>query len=249
MKKSLGDKRNQIGDGDEGRPNHIETLTKLYDAFKNDVRMTIAEIQTNVDPKRDQTRSLFVSKIFDNRDFGYLKITVKRPLRLNFAVTDARIERFKLTSAFAAISISRKRKDKAKKKAEELAGQAAHAAILAVLDSMKLPFANGQLVKDRSVFAKQLTDAFENGEIRLDGKLKDALLAPGSLGERDALAEICRDEEGKPEPDPELRDTENVSFPPGTKLPLPLEYEGKKNKSSSTYNPAVNLSYDRHALP
>jgi hypothetical protein len=28
------------------------------------------EIQTNIDPKRDQTKSLFLSKIFANQDFG-----------------------------------------------------------------------------------------------------------------------------------------------------------------------------------
>ena len=89
-------------------------LTKLYGDFKHDVRMTVGEIQTNIDPKRDQTKSLFVSKIFDNQDFGYLKITVERPLRLNFAVTDERIARFKKTSIFVDLALSRKRKDKAK---------------------------------------------------------------------------------------------------------------------------------------
>jgi type I restriction enzyme M protein len=32
----------------------------------------------------------------------------------------------------------------------------------------------------------------------------------GALGERDESAEICRDRDGNPEPDPELRDTESV---------------------------------------
>jgi type I restriction enzyme M protein len=31
-----------------------------------------------------------------------------------------------------------------------------------------------------------------------------------ALGERDETAEICRDRDGSPEPDPELRDTESV---------------------------------------
>src|SRR5208283_4584533 len=31
-----------------------------------------------------------------------------------------------------------------------------------------------------------------------------------ALGERDDTAEICRDKDGTPEPDPELRDTESV---------------------------------------
>lgn len=31
-----------------------------------------------------------------------------------------------------------------------------------------------------------------------------------ALGERDETADVCRDRHGKPEPDPELRDTETV---------------------------------------
>lgn len=33
---------------------------------------------------------------------------------------------------------------------------------------------------------------------------------PAALGERDETAEICRDKQGKPEPDSDLRDTESV---------------------------------------
>lgn len=230
MKKSLGDKRKRIGDGTEGTPNHIEVLTKLYGEFKHDVQMTLADIQTNVDPKRDQTKSIFVSKIFDNREFGYLKITVERPLRLNFAVTDERIERFKQTGAFVNLAVSRKRKHKKEILEEILVGEQAQAAILKVLDRLKPDFANGELIKDRSVFQKQLAAAFKDAEITLDGPLRNALLAPGSLGERDPSAEICTDAKGNPEPDPELRDTENVPLPNDIRLPLPLDYEGKKNK-------------------
>ena len=32
-----------------------------------------------------------MSKIFDNEDFGYQKITVERPLRLNFLISEERI--------------------------------------------------------------------------------------------------------------------------------------------------------------
>jgi type I restriction enzyme M protein len=230
MKKSLGDKRKRIGDGTDGAPNHIEVLAKLYGDFRHGVRLTVGQIQTNVDPKRDQTKSLFVSKIFDNQDFGYLKITVERPLRLSFAVTDERIERFKKTSSFVGLAISRKRKDKKKIIEEELTGKAAQTAILEVLERMKAEFSAGQLVKDRTVFDEQLAEAFQAADLTLNGSLKDALLAPGSLGERDPSAEICRDSNGEPAPDPELRDTENVPFPTGIALPLPLDYEGKKNK-------------------
>jgi type I restriction enzyme M protein len=206
--------------------------------------MNLAAIQTNVDPKRDQSKSLFVSKIFDNQDFGYLKIIVERPLRLNFAVTDERIERFKKTTAFAELAVSQKRKDKKKIVEEELKGAEAQAAILDVLGGMKGAFAVGQLVKDRAVFEEQLAAAFAEADITLDTKLKAALLAPGSLGERDPSAEICRDKKGNPEPDPELRDSENVLFPHGIALPLPLDYEGKKNKGKVDVELLLDLVRD-----
>jgi type I restriction enzyme M protein len=245
MKKSLGNKRKYIGDGTEGAPNHIEVLAKLYGDFQHDVRMTVGEIQTNVDTKRDQTKSLFVSKIFDNQDFGYLKITVERPLRLNFAVNDARIERFKKFSAFIDLAISRKRKDKAKIIEETLKGKAAQTAILEVLHGMKPAFVDGQLIKNRAAFERKLTDAFAAAGIDLEGSLKSALLAAGGLAERDPSAEICRDKKGNAEPDADLRDTENVPFPPGIELPLPLDYEGKKNKGKVDVTALLALVKER----
>ena len=70
---------------------------------------------------------------------------------------------------------------------------------------MKSAFASGKLVKDRAVFEKMLTKAFTAVGVDLDAKLKAALLAPGSMGERDPSAEVCLDKRGKTEPDPELR--------------------------------------------
>jgi len=247
MKKSLGDKRKRIGDSIDGAPDHIAVLTKLYGAFdsKNpSMRMTIGDIQTNIDPKRDQTKSLFVSQIFDNQDFGYLKVTVDRPLRLNFAVTGERIDRFKMTSTFTLLAVSRKRKNKAKIEEEMLIGEAAQTAILEVLNGMKSAFNAGQLIKDRNAFENLLSAAFKAAGINLESKLKDTLLAPGSLGEKDPSAGICRDKKGNPEPDADLRDTENVPFPPGIALPLPLDYEGKKNKGKVDVAPLLALVQD-----
>lgn len=230
MKKSLGDKRKRIGDGTDGAPNHIEVLTKIYGDFKNNVSMTVGRIQTNVDPKRDQSKQIFVSKIFDNREFGYLKIIVERPLRLNFIVNDERIGRFTKTNAFISLAVSKKRKDKKKIAEEILYGKEAQTGILKVLESLKNDRKFNQVTKDREVFADGLRQAFTDAGIDFEKQLKDALLAPGSLGERDPEAEACIDSKGNPEPDPELRDTENVPLPADIKLPLPLDYEGKKNK-------------------
>ena len=171
MKKSLGDKRKQIGDGTERMPNHIEVLTKLYGGFEHDVRMTLAEIRTNIDPERDQAKSCFVSKIFDNQDFGYLKITVERPLRLNFQVTNARIARARRTGSLAGLLISLKRKSKEKIEQEIQEGRDQLAAILRVLRGLRSEFADGHVCKDRSVFAEQLTAAFEDADACYDRAL------------------------------------------------------------------------------
>lgn len=73
MRKSLGNKRNQIGDGEQNRPDHIGEITKIYGNFRNDEsrKLMTDGVEKNV----------VVSKIFDNQDFGYSKITVERPLR------------------------------------------------------------------------------------------------------------------------------------------------------------------------
>ena len=44
--------------------------------------------------------------------------------------------------------------------------------------------------------------------LKIPAPIRKAILS--ALSERDETAEICRDSEGNPEPDPELRDTENV---------------------------------------
>ncbi|MDO8302242.1 MAG: class I SAM-dependent DNA methyltransferase, partial [Sedimentisphaerales bacterium] len=72
MRKSLGNKRNQIGDGEENRPDQIADITKIYGNFKHDEARTL-----EIDGVK---KMVIVSKIFDNTDFGYNKITVERPL-------------------------------------------------------------------------------------------------------------------------------------------------------------------------
>lgn len=248
MKKSLGDKRKRLGDGTngetdqpDGSPNQIAMITRLYGNFGHEVRMSLAEIGSNIDTDRDPADTLCVSKMLHNQALGYLKITVERPLRLNFCVTDERLAKLQRSAAFADLAISRKRKDKAKIAEEMLVGKQAQAAILAVLESMKPAFANGELVKDRASFDEQLSAAFEAAELPLDTGLKSALLSHLALGEKDPTAEICWNRKGESEPDPDLRDTENVPLPPDIPLPLPLDYEGKKNKGKVSLDALLAL--------
>lgn len=66
----------------------------------------------------------------------------------------------------------------------------------------------GDLYKDRDAFVKVLNKAIKAAGIEVKAPLKKAILS--ALSERDETAQICRDKDGKPEPDPQLRDTENV---------------------------------------
>jgi type I restriction enzyme M protein len=64
------------------------------------------------------------------------------------------------------------------------------------------------LVKDRAAFLPQFDVAVKKAALRLAAPVKRAIL--DALSERDETAATCQDEEGNPEPDPDLRDTENV---------------------------------------
>jgi len=257
MKKSLGDKRKKIGEGEGVESDHISAITAIYAGFKHDEQMTLQAIRSNIDPSRDQSKSVVVSKVFHNQDFGYFKITVERPLRLNFAVNDERIENVKRSAYFEALAESNKRKNKDQIMAEILSGQQAQQEILRILESMKSDFANGERVIDRADFEKQLAKAFKNSDVKLDAGLKKALLAPGMLGEKDPTAESCLDAKGNPEPDPDLRDSENVPFPGALlangqrdsinsliDLPLPLDYESKKTKGKVDKSALLELVQD-----
>lgn len=55
-----------------------------------------------------------MSKVFDNADFGFHKITVERPLRLNFQATEERIARLENERGFINLATSAKKNEKAR---------------------------------------------------------------------------------------------------------------------------------------
>ena len=147
-----------------------------------------------------------VSRVFPATRFGFRKITVERPLRLNFQASEERIARLDDQTAFANLAKSRKRGEAGEREKEE--GRALQAAIKTALESMP-----DDLSKDRDAFGAALDAAMEEAEINLRVPVRKAILK--ALSERDETAEICRDAHGHPEPDPELRDTERVPLPDG----------------------------------
>ncbi len=198
MRKSLGNKRNKIGDREEGEPDQIGEIAKIHGNFRDGETRTFA-----ID---GQQKSLVVSKIFDNADFGFHKITVERPLRLNFQASAERIERLEDESGFKNLATSNKKNEKVR--LQEIAeGQKRQEEIRRMLRA--LAEASGEkLYKDRERFLADLKSVAQQHDLRLSAAELKAVLS--ALSERDETAEICRDKEGNPEPDPELRDTETV---------------------------------------
>ncbi len=198
MKKSLGNKRNKIGDKAEGEPDQIGAIAQVHgDARDGDTRRLVVD---------GEEKELVVSRVFDNADFGYRKITVERPLRLSFALTAERLARLEQESGFRNLAASAKKAEKARQ-AEIAEGEARQAELRAVLAALG-EGGEPRTWRGRAAFLEDLHAAAKARGLRLAAPEVKAIVA--ALGERDETAEICRDRDGRPEPDADLRDTETV---------------------------------------
>jgi type I restriction enzyme M protein len=187
MRKSLGDKRREIP------LDRAQDIVRIVADFEDGDTRTIDR-----DGKKED---VLVSKIFPTTHFGFRKITVERPLRLNFQASPERIQRLEEERGFLALAQSKKKGAAGAK--EQAAGREQQEAIRALLQ--KLP---ATLYKARSEFEAALEAAARQASIKLTAPVARAILS--ALSERDETAAICRDADGDPEPDPELRDTESV---------------------------------------
>ena len=143
--------------------------------------------------------------MFDNEDFGYHKITVERPLRLNFHATAERIARLEDETAFKNLATSAK-KDEAARLRDIEAGEARQQQIRQLL--AEFGKRHPDQIKDRKLFLERLKPIDRELGVRLAAP--DLKAVVNALGERDENAEICRSRDGEAEPDADLRDTENV---------------------------------------
>jgi type I restriction enzyme M protein len=174
MRKSLGNKRNELGQ------DHIETIVKTFGEFLTSD----------------------IAKVFDNEDFGYRRITVERPLRLAFQASPDRIEHLREEIAFSGLAKPKKKGAQGEREAEQ--GRELQEQILSVLRAVNL----AEPVKNRDAFEKKLREAFKNRRLEVPAPVFKAIMS--TLSERDETADICTDNKGRPEPDTELRDNENV---------------------------------------
>ena len=206
MPKSLGNKRSKIGDPTDrpSEPDQIGEVTRIFGNFKYGEPRSFKE--ESLITKLPVQKTRVVSKIFDNVDFGFHKITVERPLRLNFQPTLERIARLETERGFVKLATSNK-KNEERRLVEIAEGKQRQDAIRELLADFAEQHGD-TLYKDRKAFLTDLREVDRVANVRLTApELKVVLSA---LGERDETAEICRDRNGNPEPDPELRDTESV---------------------------------------
>jgi type I restriction enzyme M protein len=165
MRKSLGDKRKELG------KDHIATVTRLYgDA------LAVAD-----NPEHPLHAKV---KVFTNTDFGYQRITVERPLKLRFEVTEETL------AALAASKPVQKLEH-----AEDFV-----AAVRTLLGS-------SWGTKSEALVA--LKDAVVAAGLLWSAGAPFAKAVRESIGVRDPEGEVQRIK-GEPEPDSELRDYENV---------------------------------------
>ena len=223
MEKSLGNKRRRIGDpSDKPKdPDYIGDITGLHGRFeegasrwvlfdKDGKVVTVTPDAPTGDARGVATagqlwKQLVVSKVFDNEDFGYHKITVERPLRLSFHATPERLARLEDETAFRNLASSTK-KDEAARLLDIAAGELRQQQIRELL--AEFAKRHPEQINDRKVFLGTLKPVDRELNVRLSAPELKAVV--NALGERDEKAEICRNRDGDAEPDAELRDTENV---------------------------------------
>lgn len=172
--RSLGNKRRYIA------PHHRERIVELYEAMEENEHC----------------------RIFDNADFGYRRVRIERPLRLNFHAIPERIERLKEEKAFQNLTKTRKKDPEAIETARR-EGEHHQRAILEALQALP-----DRMSKDPAEYQAWLDTALRQLDFKVSAALRKAIL--NALTERDETAEPVPGKKGGYEPDTELRDYENV---------------------------------------
>jgi len=172
MRKNLGKKRNYLSIED------IDKIVELYGNFE----------ENNY------------CKIFDNEEFGYTKVTVERPLQLNYQVTEDGLESLYSVNVFSKLAES-KQKAPEKKLVEEEEGKRKQEEIISALKCI-----GNHLYKNWDEFEAKVKEALR-GFDPSPNFFKNIIFV---LSEHDDSADYVLDKKGNKIPDPNLRDSEKV---------------------------------------
>ena len=187
MHRSLGDKRRQIP------PEKAQDILKILKDYRDGDTRAVTR-----DGKQEEA---VVSRIFSTSHFGFRRVMVERPLRLNYQPSPERIARLGEERGFQSLAKSRKRGQAATD--EKAQGRRLQEELIKLLGGLP-----DTIVRDRADFENMLNGAVKAAGLKLSAPVRKAVLA--ALSERDETATICRNRDGSPEPDPELRDSERV---------------------------------------
>lgn len=159
MRKSLGNKSNEL------KEDQIQQIAKTFIDFK----------ETEI------------SKIFDNEDFAYWKITVERPLRLSFLLTEDRLTNLENTDEYKAVLLA----------LQKVFGK--------------------ELKKNINLLLPELENVIKSLNLKWKNKEKKLLLDNISWKDEDAEPVIKGGSRVKNEyeADPDLRDNENIPVKQG----------------------------------
>jgi type I restriction enzyme M protein len=175
LRKNLGEKRYEMSD------ENAKEVLELY--------------ADNVDSDR--------VKIFDTTDFAYRQITIQRPLRLRFEVTDESLARLKEHKDF--LNDVPSKKSGARGAAENKAWQELRAALYEILNDM-----SSRVHASRTEFIERLETESKKRNLKITKKTLKTVCQ--QIGVRDEEAETCLDEDGNPEADHDLKDFERVPW-------------------------------------
>jgi type I restriction enzyme M protein len=179
MRKSLGDKRKYVPD------DAIAEITRLYDeALQADDKWV---------------------KVFDREAFGFQRITVERPLRRIWQLTDEAVDELEHSKAWTAWAVPPKSVEDPVAYVHDV--EQAQAALSDVLKGM-MALAPSATEKD---FVRRLDEALT--DLHVPSKLHKAVVAAAAVPSEDAP--VITDRRRQPLPDPDLRDQENVPLPEG----------------------------------
>jgi type I restriction enzyme M protein len=191
LRKSLGEKRKEIS------ANQIDEVTRLYGSF-------------------EESESV---KIFSNESFGFLRITVDRPLQLRWEVSEET-----LSAVMAARAVQ---------KLPEIQRTALSDALC------ELPTA---VFRTEDEARKAIAEALAN--IGMPRAAEKAILS--ALAVHDTSAPVVTNNKGLPEPDTDRRDYENVPLPA---VSVSFLEDPEQRYSSLAYRTAVSNYMRDEVLP
>jgi type I restriction enzyme M protein len=190
MRKSLGEKRKQISD------TQIDEIVRLYGDFTEGDKV----------------------KIFPNEAFGFLRITVERPLRVRYEMTPETIEQALAGKLVAAT------------------GEATRRALREVLEGWP------SISAPRQDFFNHIDGAWpdvwkEASSLSTAARRKLSNEVVDALAVRDADAEVVTDASGNTVADTELRDNEHVPLPT---VPVIFEADVEGRLRTVEYRSAID---------